>query len=330
MSKRAIVRGILAIGVTAAVHRAGAQGAQLSVGNVIGWLPPNTETMIVANGPIPQAVSSPQSFDLAASVAQSVAFRVFGFRATQDLTRPLAGAHVRFALEGARDFRRPHSFGLGPYDGCHIVVFENTDAGLIDQFLHAVQAASVSTTKIDGMDAFQLKWRAESDDWTAFVVRVRPEVVIAATTERMLTEVLQRARGVGSSRAFPSSLQEWSGVDTLARVWAIRHYAREGNESDPTSPLTNDDADVRDTQAQGMVLTVGLGSTGYIAHYYSRNPKAKTIAALLMSNPRMGVAPQAASETNGEVRIFGAATGGAAGAFLYLMIFDALGHLTVI
>ena len=327
---RAIVPGILAIALTGAVHRAAAQAAQLNVSNVIGWLPPNTETLIVANGPIAAAVKSAQSFDLAASLAQSVAFRLFRFRATQDLIRPLDGAHIRFAVEGARAFRRPQGFGLSTYDGCHIIVFDNADIDLIDQFLHSVETASVSKTKIDGIVALQLKWRAERDAWTAFVVRVRPEVVIVATSERMLTQVLQRAKAGADKSAFPSSLPEWSGADTSARVWAIRHYARGGNAPNPTSPLTSTSEEIRDTQAVGIALSVGHGSSVYVAHYYSRNPQAKKIAQRLMSNLRMGVVPPLVSETNGDVRISGTAIGDTEEAFLLLLILGAFGHEMVI
>ena len=324
---RALIAGIVVVGVASAGQRASAQSPRIDIANAIAWLPSNTETLIVARGPIDLGETADALSDLSGHLARSVAGGPLG-DAKGDVFRLLSGAHIRFAVEGARAFRAPRGLGLGPYEGCHILAFENVDGPVIDRFMSALETAGAAATRVAGVDAMLVKWRAEDDEWSAFVVRARPDVIVIATSERMLSDVLERAQRGGAGRAFPRSLQEWAGVDTSASVWAIRHYLREGSRSDPTSPLTSEQrpANEPDTLAVGMAVSVGGRPGKFVAHYYSTNSQAQAIARRLWSHPREGLTPLFASGPKGDVRISGAPRSADGRSMLALVLLAALGH----
>jgi hypothetical protein len=264
---------------TGLAHLARAQ-RQLGIEHVISWLPPNTETLIVAHGPIALADTlEGEQIPLARVLAKMVSTGPLPSDKLNPILQRLRDARVQFAVEGARHFRAPQALGLAPYEGCHITVFENTDVPKIDAFLRDPGAASDGLAKIAGANALRLRWRSEHDDWVAFIVRPRPNVVIVSTGQEMLEEVLERANGATSGRALPSNIEEWSRVDTTARAWAIRHYAHANNDDDPTSPITSQEraANVSDTLAIGITISVASDTGGVVANYLSRNPEAERI-----------------------------------------------------
>src|SRR5256714_1730199 len=235
---RALVAGIFVMGVASAGHRASAQSPRIDIANAIAWLPSNTETLIVAKGPIDLGETADALNDLSGHLARSVAGGPLG-DAKGDVFRLLSGAHIRFAVEGARAFRAPRGLGLGPYEGCHILAFENVDGPVIDRFMSALETAGAAATRVAGVDVMLVKWRAEEDEWSAFVVRARPDVIVIATSERMLSEVLDRAQRGGGGRAFPRRLQGWAGVGTAASGLGVPPYVPEGRPAGPAPPPTS-------------------------------------------------------------------------------------------
>lgn len=300
-----------------------AQG-RLSVDSVVAWLPPNMETLIVAKGPLDISdTSERRPIQVASSLAHMAAVGLSLSR-TPNVFQPLHGAHLRFAVEGARDFGRPHGLGLAPYDGCHIAVFEPVDAPLIDEFLRAVKAASDGVVEVANLSALRLHWRAGQDNWSAFVVRPRPNVIITCRSGAMLAEILERATHGGPARAFPSTLQEWSAVDTTARVWALRHYARTGTDQDLTSPVTskNRAGNVIDSLAIGVTVSIAGDSGDVVAHYLSRSPQAESISRRIWGQAQ---GPSFSIDSLG-VRITIASPSPESRATLLLIVFAVLGH----
>ena len=320
---------IAALSVLPSVSRpALAQRAGLTTDSVIAWLPANTETLIVAKGPFDVADTSDDgAVRLALALSQSAAAGGLLTR-KPNILQSLHAAHIRFIVEGARNFRRPTDLGLGPYEGCHVIVFDNADGPLIDRFLREVRAAADGAAHVEGMKALRLQWRSEQDDWSAFVVRARTNVIVIATSETMLSEVLGRAERGGSGRALPASLLEWTRIDTTARVWAVRHYARAGSDGDPTSPISGQRraANMPDALAVGITVSVNADSGGFVAHYLSDNPQAASVAREYWTHPNEGLTPTVDAEPNGNVRIAVASASEEARAILLLAILAALGH----
>jgi hypothetical protein len=261
--------------IASAGHSQSAPASAIGIGEVIGWLPPTTETLIVARGPIDPGVAPRRPVDAIANFAMG---GVVSDGRVSAITH-LRGLRLRFAVEGARAYRAPQGFGVAPYDGSHILVFEDSDDQKLEQFMARLGSSGASAT-VGGVATVRLNWRSEKDDWLAFVAHPRPGVLILATSESMLAETLARSRNGGVERAFPSHLPEWSGLDTTTRVWAVRHYVLAGSSKDPTSPLTSQRraANHSDTMAVGIALHVVDGdSARVVADYYSTNPQADSI-----------------------------------------------------
>src|SRR5262249_21712866 len=96
--------------------------------------------------------------------------------------------------------------------------------------------------------------KLEEDEWTYYVCHPRPNILIWATSQPYLKEVLERIEKPGP-RALPDNLPEWKQVDTTAPIWAIRHYTNDYSASDPSSPSREKAAaNVPDPQALGFVF----------------------------------------------------------------------------
>jgi len=302
--------------------------APLSIGTVIDWLPTTTETLIVATRPFDPGHRPTRPDDVAA-FGWFVVGPIAG-REREELFRALTGSHVRFVVEGSRAFRRPGGrLGMGQYEGVHALVFEEGDGAAIDRFMTRLAASGGLATSVSGFDAVRLNWRAENADWSAFVARPRSDVLLIATAENILAETLDRLRRGGRGRALPEGLPEWSGVDKTAPLWAIRHYSRDDEELDPTSPLTTSRraANEPDTAAVGLAVTIaGDTSPRLTVHYYSGSPQALSIAQRFWDHPAEGLSPLFEVAPDRSVRISAAPTKPEGWTILWLALLGALGH----
>lgn len=317
---------VILILATAVADVAAAQ-TSLGIDSVIAWLPLNTETLIVAHGPIAIADTSAEPpFRVGLALAKMAATGALPPALNGTLQR-LRDTRVRFAVEGARNFRAPSGLGLGPYDGCHITVFDYADVEKIDAFIHDLQVASEGSTNVAGHTALRLHWRAEHNDWSVLVVRPRPSVIIFSTSEPMLAEVLERVIAGASDRAFPPGLEEWSRVDTTARVWALRHYARVSNAHDPTSPVTAQGraGNAPDSLAVGTTISIATDSSGIIANYLSPSPQAVDVARRIWRQASDSIAPLVSPDGR-DVRIAIPSPRPETRPMLLLVVFVVLGH----
>jgi hypothetical protein len=318
---------VLLVAVGLAVSQGQRADARLRVEDVIDWLPTNIETLIVANGPLDLAQPATVPGDLS-RISLGAEGPLAGYDKV-DLLRALSGSPIRFALEGSRAFQSPRKLGLGPYEGIHVLVFEDEDAPSLDRFITRLATAGGTVTNVSGFDVTRLNWRAEDDDWSAFVVRPRADVLLVATTERIMAETLERIGRRGTGRALPADLPEWSGVDRAARVWAVRHYSRDDNSIDPTSPLaaSRRPANERDTMAVGLAASVLVDpSPRVVVQYYSGNPDALSVARRFWENPREGLRPTFEAVPKQWVRIVVAPTESHGWSALWLTLLAALGH----
>lgn len=227
---------------------------------MIDWLPPDTETLVVVNGPavIPSGGFEEQTLTQRLQALGTGLLQAFHDRA---LIAHLKGKKVLVAIEGSRHFRSPKGLGMMPYEGCEIVRFDDSArAALRAAFKSCVEKAD-EVVPIEGQDVavFMEDW--ESDRWNLFVALAQPTLLVCATNRDYLETVLARIKRPGETQAFPASLPEWKHIDTRSSVWAMRHYRRKDAEKDPSSPLQGKDAaNEPDPKAIGFVFRWSVNS----------------------------------------------------------------------
>jgi hypothetical protein len=137
--------------------------------------------------------------------------------------------------------------------------------------------------------------KLEDDLWKIFVSMPQPNILLCATDEEFLKDVLNRMKQKAEKRALPDNLPEWEYVDLSAKYWAVRHYDKDDALLDPSSPLNGKEmaANVPDTQAIGVVFEFDPNrSMGATVKYLSSNKEALKIAMKLFSRPDEGFTPK--------------------------------------
>lgn len=221
------------------------------VQRILSWLPADTETVFVANGPFSfpdlEPPDQPSPFTSASAEELKVDFEaeplaLVGFR-NGVLAKRLIDQKVQIALEGSRHYRVPSGLGEMLYEGCSIVIFDRDVSDRTAAFLKDSLASDHPPEKIEGQSVTVFQEQLESDTWTILLAFPKPDTVLACSSRDYLREVLARMRGgegsPGAHRdvALPDSLPEWKYVDARSRFWAIRHFDKSQAAGDPTSPF---------------------------------------------------------------------------------------------
>lgn len=233
------------------------------IDEILWWLPEDTETVFVTNGPftIPPHVSDLENnAEITPKLIENVFFNQYRaiFLGNQDrLREPLAKYEIQVGLEGSRRFRAPKSLGLLPFEGCQISVFSQNIAEIQGNLLPLLESDAVKIHSINGVRVAEFMERLEADEWHFYLTFPRPNVLLCATDEGYLTQVLERMGTCAATRALPGNLPEWAHVDVAAPFWAIRHYSRNNVDLDPTSPVSGRKlpANIPDAEAVGFVFS---------------------------------------------------------------------------
>ena len=241
-----------------------AVGSPVVLSRVLSWLPADTETLIVANGPffLPKPETDiDMDEDRMRQLSRKEINRQFEALPTtlvglpEGLFKILNRRKVAFAMEGSRHFRSPTELGEMPYEGCDIVVFVNSIAGLGDAFMKNSKNVATKFEEIEGQRVAVFIQKLEEDVWTAFVAWPKPNVLVIATNREYLRDVLARIGSAAGPRALSDELPEWKYVNTRARCWGLRHYDKNQANLDPTSPFGEDKpTNFPDDQAIGIVF----------------------------------------------------------------------------
>jgi hypothetical protein len=164
------------------------------------------------------------------------------------------------------------------YEGCQILVFEK-DLGKAGEDLMAAMKKDSPGRKIEGHEVFTFTEKLEQDQWTLFVTRPRGDVLLCATQEEFLTEVLKRFAKPGGQRALPPELPEWKQVDPSADFWSIRHYDAGSALLDPSSPLrAKAAANVPDPGAIGTTISLRKDDKILSVRYLTKSENGLEIA----------------------------------------------------
>lgn len=205
------------------------------------WFPSDTETLLVAQGPF--EIAEPlgeEDFPLDAKLREWLTAGV-GWQ-------QLFGRKILLAVEGSRHFREPSGFGVMPYEGCNIILFEESLGGLFE----SLKEHATRVKNIQEHDVIIFEEKSEQDISTIFLVQLRPNLLLYATDEAYLKELLSRIDHGANQRALPPDLPEWEYVDTGQQFWAIRHYDKTWAKFDPSSPLAKGKTPIK---AIGLVFS---------------------------------------------------------------------------
>jgi hypothetical protein len=315
-----------------------AKGAQpsISVDQALFWLPPNTETLLVAQGPFEVAPVEPGDPRQGESPPMERMLQLFACGPSANaerstLLKSLKDLKIAFVMEGARGFRSPKGLGLMPYEGCHIMVFKDDLKTAQDDFVKALKAANAEEKQIVGQKTFVIKSKLENDQWTFYFTMPKPNIILAATDQAYLEDVLKRIamKEKPADRALPDSLPEWKHVNRKAGFWGIRHYDKTNAKNDPSSPLTNEKraANTPDPDAIGLVFEYDPHKKNVVSvKYLSSNERAGGIAAMAWSHEQEGLKPAIRQKTKGVVEITVDLSDEKSKQMFVLVFLAALGH----
>jgi hypothetical protein len=292
---------------------------------LLGWLPENTETLIVAPGPFKIPAAKLDHADVP-TVLQFLPTLPIGSLHEGFVSERLKGLKVVCAVEGSRRFTVPGEFGMMPYEGCHIVQFEASADEALQKMVTASQEKAGKTIEVAGVRVAVFTEIQEQDTWTYYVCRPRPGVLLCATDRGYLEETLKRIDRKPGTRAMPADLPEWKHVDTKAPVWAIRHYRAEFAKEDPTSPLRADE----DPTAVGFVFWCGGDrDTPVRARYLSRRKDLVEQKTGIWDRPGDGLRSKVRRLSSDVVEVTPAVTDENVGIFLFVLLQE-LGHGIVV
>lgn len=214
-----------ALAVTESAVPAGNSGSPPGVREVLGWLSPRTETIVVARGPF--TVEEPaDGKDEEMTLLKTLRGLAMGPLSVREgaYLQLLAGQTVSLAVEGSRRFRHPRGLGMGPYDGCHILVFREELGSLASSLRKALAEGAVRTTRMAGEVVYVFEEKHENDWWTSYLALPQPNVLLGARDEASLEEVLERRRLRAAPRFLGNRFEGWERLSEQAPVWAMRHY----------------------------------------------------------------------------------------------------------
>jgi hypothetical protein len=255
---------------------------EIDLQRVLSWLPTDTETILVANGPIwMSSFQTAEDYNNHAVTSEELEKTFEGMTLSLFdsknglLEKSLAGKKLLFALEGSRNFRSPAGLGEMPFDGCAVVVFKDDLSDRRDAFMKDAALAGAHIEEIKGQKVAVFQESREQDTWTLIVTFPRQGVVLVASDRLFLIEMLARMRGEGGARALPDTLPEWKYVDTRAQFWGLRHYAKKQVSEDPTAPFGDRrTANLADDEAIGLTFQLDSSEKRTATLTYLSGPKA--------------------------------------------------------
>ena len=261
-----------------------AERDKIGFAQVRPWLPADTESILVANGPfwMSNFRTGDEEVDDYVVTAEKIEKQFEGltlalFDAKDDfLEKHFEGKQVLFALEASRRFTSPQGLGEAPYEGCALAIFRDDLSERRDTFMKDAVGVAVRFEEIEGQRIAVFEEPSEEDTLTTFVTFPRERVVLVATNEAFLKEVLARVHDTEkkNEQALPKTLQEWKYVNQRAMFWGLRHYEKPAPKDDPTSPFGGErQANVPDEEAIGLT--------------YESDPRAETATLTSLSGPNV-------------------------------------------
>lgn len=178
----------------------------------VGWLPADTETIIVAKSPFQSLESEPGTVAVACKALATIGVpKTFG--------TSIAKAHL--VVNGSRKYGYPKALGMCPYEGCKIMTFDSKD---MPQVREGIMKAAKESDKLTGVQTWIQKEKSEQDDWT-YTFAIVDNRVFCATSSAYLKEVLTRMKDHAPREALPETLEQWKHVDLDSTFWCVRNFS---------------------------------------------------------------------------------------------------------
>jgi hypothetical protein len=257
---------------------------ELDLKRVLSWLPADTETLLVANGPfwMSNFQIGGENYKNHAVTSEDVEKTFEGltlglFNSKNFLLeKHLEGKKVLFALEGSRHFRPPAGLGEMPFEGCALAIFKDDLGDRRDAFMRDATQFAVRIEEIEGQKVAEFEERSEQDILTTFVTFPRVGVVLVATNKQFLLDMLARIGGAEGERALPDTLPEWKYVNKQAKFWGFRHFDKRQSNEDPTSPFGGrKSANMPDDEAIGLTYQCDPSHERKATLTYLSGPRAE-------------------------------------------------------
>jgi hypothetical protein len=308
----------------------------VSIQEILWWLPEDTETVSVARGPFKVAKPGEPSEDMSPTdyIGLALSQVPLGYlEIIKDgaFLKHFIGRTVSYYIEGSRRFRAPTSLGGMRFEGCSIIMLEQ-DLPERTALLNQMASQAKVFHSIEGHRVVEFEKKLEEDTWKLLFAMPAPNVLMCATNQEFLADVLNRMTHRGVKRALPETLPEWKHINTEAKFWAVRHYDADEAKNDPSSPLSGEQsaANWPDTQAIGIVFEFDPArSKVATVRYLSRNEKGlKSFSDLMKkaSYPGQDFKPQFHQTEPGIVEMaVSLVEDEQAGMFLFVLIM-LLGH----
>ncbi len=271
--------------LTLAEDKPATKAISMELDAAIKWLPSETETLVVAEGPF-KLVPDAESRRSMEAMWRTIPTRMFSALANGKYYELLLGRQVVWALSGSRKFAFPSGLGSCPYEGCEILILDSKFEKQGKSLIEVIREDASEVVQIAGhrVAQFEQRW-SEQDVMPIFVSQPTDTTLLVASNREFLAEVLTRMSRGGESRALPSDLPEWKQLEANTRCWAIRHYDARNAANDFSSPLNPDpdSAWFQDKDAVGAVFFVGKHKNALHVRYLSKNEHVDGHLATLLS-----------------------------------------------
>jgi hypothetical protein len=276
LPKAASIIAVLKETLRVARNRALASRIDEEIDTVLGWLPADTETLIVAREPFTLDFHPPAGKPAPASalrLAQGYTVLPFMARPLSELSAQLEGQMLRHAVFAARRFQnheavpgQPQKLGLIAWQGCGVY-------GL-PQSAVAQMFSRPSDEMLFGFEIWTMKSTGPGSSPpldTLFVTRPKPGLAVVCNDRAFLSDLLSRIGVPQAVRTLPPASPLMKAVDRTAPLWAVRRFLPERAGIDPTHPASGGMLGIADPDASGVVLEIG-GKRGAIrAQWLSRS-----------------------------------------------------------
>ena len=255
-----------------------------AVNDVLWWLPEDTQTVIVAQGPFKANAFDPEKkIDPPKLGYGSLLMATPGVELDPAILERLGNRTITVALEGSRRFRVPTHLGLMPFEGALILVYQDDLGADGKSLMDAVSKGATKTETISGIPVVMREEKYEEDLWSLYYALLKPNILIVATNRDYLKTVLNRIKQRAAKRALPANLPEWKHLDATAKTWAIRHYDHQAPDLCPFwSLIGGNELNRPDDKTVGFVFWIDPRDGGSVEIcYFSNDQDAVRTAQVL-------------------------------------------------
>jgi hypothetical protein len=259
--------------------KAGQKGSAELLDQILHWLPSDTETILVVTNPNAADNWAKEKTDAKSSSGFEKSRTPFRSKSQFD-------GKILLDVEGSRCFRAPTNLGEMPYEGCQVTIYDKSAESALTAAMESAMKQAKRTTTLAGKQVAIFEEKSEGDLWTFYLAHPKPQVILCATHEGYLKELLIQIGKPPAKRAMPPDLAEWKYVDTTAPVWAIRHFSKVNPGKDPSSPLRPDTAaaNVPDLEAIGLTFSANPRAMRATVCYLTHANEAIVIARKVLAS----------------------------------------------